>query len=390
MTSDEMYDVVCLIGQARGNKKKEILAKHPELKNMLRTTYDPFRHFGIRPTSSWQSKIGEGLFDSSTASLLAGLSSGQYSGNDAKRRVKQALENLTFKSGQLLLRILNKDLRMGLGSRSINTVFPGLIPSFPIQLAKLYEHKRVKYPVYVSPKLDGLRAIYKDGEFYSRRGHKFSGLDKLATALTSILPYGYQLDGELMVEGKHFNEISGDIRAFRDTDNAVYHVFDRPNSYFSFKHRIDELRDLLNDHTLSIHKEIKLVPHYLINEPDELNEYVQYFYDQGYEGTMVKDPDGLYLDRRTYDWMKIKQTLTFDCPVIGTFQGKGKYVGMVGGLIVSFNGVPVRVGSGLSDAQRRLWTAHEWESAVAEVACQEVTPDGSLRHPRLITLRGDL
>jgi DNA ligase-1 len=66
-------------------------------------------------------------------------------------------------------------------------------------------------------------------------------------------------------------------------------------------------------------------------------------------------------------------------------------MGMAGGVIVDFKGVPVRVGSGLSDSQRAFWYQDPDEiiGRTAEILYQNVTPAGSLRHPRLKGLRGD-
>ena len=112
---------------------------------------------------------------------------------------------------------------------------------------------------------------------------------------------------------------------------------------------------------------------------------------EGYEGAIVKQENGLYLDSRTWDWMKLKNTETADCPVVDVFEGEGKYIGMAGGLVVNFNGKTVRVGSGLNDSQRMYWWDDKDEiiGRTVEVAFQEVTPDGSLRHPRLKGVRGD-
>ena len=86
--------------------------------------------------------------------------------------------------------------------------------------------------------------------------------------------------------------------------------------------------------------------------------------------------------------MKIKAEETLDLYVTGWEPGTGKYEGMIGALIVNHKGVPVNVGSGLSDTLRQEDPA-EIVGRMIEVEYHEVTPDGSLRHPRFKRFRDD-
>ena len=147
----------------------------------------------------------------------------------------------------------------------------------------------------------------------------------------------------------------------------------------------------------------------------------------GREGAMVKNLDGLYDKKKSYGWLKLKNEETEDLPIIGFFNGEAntKYERLMGGVIVDRNGVAVRVGGGWSDLQRaelaELWAhdaailglrpvigfkpgyvlsradleAHPRRDEfklllrLLEVEYHEVTPDGSLRHPRAVRFRDD-
>ena len=93
----------------------------------------------------------------------------------------------------------------------------------------------------------------------------------------------------------------------------------------------------------------------------------------------------LYQNKRTWDWMKIKDELSVDFPIVDLFEGQGKYKGMLGGVIVKNpdTDIHIRVGGGYDDAERK----HIWENQkdflgkTAEVKYQYMTPKGSLRHP---------
>ena len=392
MNSDQMADVISVIRSAQGtNKKKSILSAYPEMTNILRTTYSPFIHFNIAPQQSWITMNGDAVFSDSTVALLRGLAMGELSGRAARAAVKKHLNELTYKSAQLLMRVLGKTLDFGLAIKGINDVFPGCIPVHAIQLAKPFEPRRCQFPCYVSPKLDGLRVTYGDGVFRTRKGHVLVGLTELERQMTDLetrVPGPLFFDGELMVDGEHFNEISGQLRSFNETDKAHYHIFDLHNSSTPQWSRLGAL-DHLHAHVQ--YPNISFVPHTVVTSHDAIMEKYQEYLDRGYEGAIVKSENGLYQDSRTWDWMKLKTTTTEDCPVLGIFEGTGKYSGMVGGLIVRFGDVDVRVGSGLSDLQRASWMVDPDEiiGAIVEVAFQEVTQDGSMRHPRLKCVRGD-
>lgn len=140
------------------------------------------------------------------------------------------------------------------------------------------------------------------------------------------------------------------------------------------------------------------------------------------EGAMIKDPAEGYHKGQSYSWLKLKPEDTLDLFIVGFYNGEPntKYENMMGGAIVDHNGVEVRVGGGWSDEERQaLWVAwcedcvkldidplvgfkgrsvdlkayegvdFRFLRRMIEVKFNEVTPDGSLRHPRKITFRDD-
>ena len=109
----------------------------------------------------------------------------------------------------------------------------------------------------------------------------------------------------------------------------------------------------------------------------------------------------------------------FHAVALDVYEGEGKYEGMAGGVVVDFNGVPVRIGGGFTDQQRaEIWADFKgvsvtysytsWEEELdemitvtekvkpsgqsvigrlIEVKYHEITPDGSMRHPRFARFR---
>jgi len=134
-----------------------------------------------------------------------------------------------------------------------------------------------------------------------------------------------------------------------------------------------------------------MAPSYSVQNLEEIYQYYGYFLDAGLEGGMVKDINGLYRFSRHADWQKLKEINDVDLVCEGLIQGEGKYYGMLGALIFKFKGKRISVGSGISDEERALW----WKDPslvkgkVCEIHYHQITPDGSLRHPRLYCIRED-
>jgi DNA ligase-1 len=380
--SDMAYDAIEEINRASGTQKQVILRNYPGLTPYLYAAYNPFTRYYMTTKVLGQ---GNFQFEDMTWELLDLLSKRALSGNKGQHFLDTAVMGLTPKSAELLKRILKKDLRMGMGAKTINKVFPGLIPTHDVMLAKLFDKRRVKFPCFTSPKIDGVRAIYRKGKFFSRNGHEYTGLSNLVKILQ---PVGDMvIDGELCVRGKSFQEGSGLIRRDEEVPLATFHPFDLPESGATFIERLTNLHDLISlgpEFVVPVHHEVA-------QSHDDIIDFYQVCRNMGFEGAVVKPYDYVYKGTRSYDWMKMKDVLSADLEVVGSFEGEGKYVGMLGGIIVDFRGTEVRVGSGFSDRTREsLWEIREYlPGRIAEVLYMEVTDTGSLRHPRFVTFRPD-
>ena len=99
---------------------------------------------------------------------------------------------------------------------------------------------------------------------------------------------------------------------------------------------------------------------------------------------LARGDEGLVLWNEDYSKAyKVKNTETYDVPVLGCIEGEGKYVGMLGAFVTEMG----NVGTGLSDSQRREFWAKP--PLTIEVECMELTPDGKFRHPRFKRERFD-
>lgn len=310
--------------------------------------------------------------------------------------------------GNLLIAILDKDLSWGLGAGSVNEVVPGFITEFNCMLAAPFNPSAINYPCRVEPKYDGMRVLALVGitgvSFFSRTGKPITSLpDSLAHECQKLarLVLRDQLvvfDGEVM--GNSFKETMERARRKGEVfDTARFHIFDwLPRAEFdkiskaASSRTYSERRAVLEKaHDADSWKHIALPDSYIASSQDEVTHFYNSFRDMGLEGAIVKAIGGHYVGKRSSLWIKMKAEETEDLEIVDFEEGDGKYAGMLGALVVSRNGVLVRVGSGLSDSDRQIiWQNRNlYLHKLAEVQHQEVTSDGSLRHPRFVRLRMD-
>jgi len=117
---------------------------------------------------------------------------------------------------------------------------------------------------------------------------------------------------------------------------------------------------------------------------------------EGEEGIILKDPAGHWEDKRVKHQVKMKAELEADLRVVGFTEGTGKYEGKIGSLMVeSADGkVKTSVGTGLSDEQRSLDFAKEFQSKIVAVKYNALisdkkTGESSLFLPVFVEVRED-
>jgi len=158
----------------------------------------------------------------------------------------------------------------------------------PLLSATLEDPLRLTWPVMLSPKLDGLRCLIKDGVALSRNLKPFR--NKFVQAQLKGLPTG--LDGELIVgepnRGNVLGRTQSGIMSEQGEPEFTYHIFDQFDSpHFGFKERWTSLLDIRHPRT-------SLVPHSVIHNIKEFEAFEQSYVDLGYEGVMIRGIYGHY------------------------------------------------------------------------------------------------
>ena len=338
------------------------------------------------------------------------------------------LASIDRETVEVVSRIVNKDLRCGLGIKTVMEYIPEL-PTHDIQLCDFAvrvvdgvldaENKAIlkKFFRYAkdradaSDKLDGVRdwSIVHDNdktEHLSRNGKPYPNFHRMNADLTAFvqvlaaeneLPYPVILDGEVEYEGTDFQGQMSELRRLKEAnpDGFRFRLFDCPSlSTYSQMDRTDILQELLE--RMTARKElsrITFVGHRLL-EGDLVEDTLAALKDalaRGKEGLVLKALGRQYEFKRSKNWCKVKPFMTGDFKIVSIEEGEGKYVGMLGAFWVEVpGGKNTKVGSGYNDEQRREWFTNDMVGKVIEVEFQRYTNDRALWHPTFKRLREDI
>lgn len=323
--------------------------------------------------------------------------------------VQWYIRNYSEGKPELVKQILTQDLKIGMTAKSINKVFPNLIPEFDVMKAEKYWEKidkleQEKPEIIITQKLDGQRmCVIKNGtklELMSRSGQQITGLVDIEKELLR-LPDGVY-DGELIADFSNQDSLelfSTTVSITRTKsekkENVVFNVFDYVSNVGEFvngsfsescKTRKKNLGEVLDNSF----RFIKYVPILYSGVYD--SKIVDNLLDKAIslkqEGLMINLADAPYSKKRTNDILKVKKMYTMDLFVTGYYEGKGKYKGTLGGVFVDYKGNQVGVGSGFTDEERRfIWESPEKIiGQLVEVQYFEISKDSktgleSLRFP---------
>ena len=269
-------------------------------------------------------------------------------------------------------------------------------------LAHKYDEKRIDWsePVYIQPKLDGVRCLFTKDGAYSRTGKKFMNLAHIELAL---IPFFKQqpdvvLDGELYNHElkDDFEKIISLVRKQKPTADdrldaqhlVQFHVYDYFDGviYDSYKTRMHQL-GVSNIYD----KQIKYVQAYKVNNYDESRIYHKDFLNQGYEGSIIR-LDGLYKHGRSYDLMKFKDFSDAEATIVGYELGKGKRTGTLGKFLMMDDegvqfGCPPGKGYSYKDLANMLLNINDYIGQRATFTYFQRTQAGSYRHPLFKCIR---
>ena len=191
-------------------------------------------------------------------------------------------------------------------------------------LATGYDKTRVKFPCLVQSKLDGVRStvclIGSEVHILSRTGKEYDvpHLRAWAESHKDLLP----LDGEIYNHKElTFQQICSAVKCKSEwTDKLKYVVYDKPVADMSNKNRWAELLTDLED----AGDPIVLCETAVAHSYEEIQRWHDYFVQKGYEGAIIRNMDGKYVEGRSNNLMKLKKFDTTEFEILWVHEAAGQ------------------------------------------------------------------
>lgn len=363
------------------NDKLAILAQNKEnstLKQVCELAYNPKIKYWIKKRPVAITATGISTLNESLDLLLQEISTRKITGNAAITFVVDLLNDLSINDQEVLLRIIERDLKCGIGSKQINKTWKGLIADYPVLLCSKYNEKtakNIRYPQILQCKMDSSRINleFDNGKFISattRNGNVLSitCFDEITVSSNTH----FILDGELMwrqADGKiSERKISNGYitKAVRGTitdeeasglfvslwDYIPYDDFIKEKCIIPYEKRFEKVNEIILDNC----DKLTIVESEIVNSTEEVMLKYNRNLDRGEEGCILKAMDGIWKSARSMAQLKLKAELTADLEIIGFDYGKvgTQFEHILGSVLckTSCGKLQVSVGSGFSVEQR--------------------------------------
>jgi len=226
----------------------------------------------------------------------------------------------------------------------------------PMLAHKFTDHKNKNhFPVYVQPKLNGMRMLF-DGENGWSRGNK-----EVIPEVIQHLKFdtgGRILDGELMLPNNVLlQESMTAIKKFRSdlSPHLLYHVYDIVDNTLSYEERLSVLQQMFDESHI-VPPNVRFVMTAEVKNEAEVFRNHKIFVSHGYEGTMIRNPNMTYeIGKRSYSLLKLKDFVDAEFKIVGFEQGNGSFEKSIIFICETngskFNVVP----EGSMEYKRELW-----------------------------------
>ena len=385
---------------------------------VLEYTYNPFKQYYT--TSKTCKKNSDKCYydgrDLYPFELLDSLSDRKFTGHEAIALVNGWVANTAY--GELLYRIIDKNLDIRAGDKVINKAVPGLIPTFSVALAQEYKGKcDWNDSWYASRKLDGVRCLaVTDFEgkctLYSRMGKELTTLNKVKEAIEATNIVNTVFDGEIcLVDENGDEDFQGVMKQLRRKDhqieNPVFMIFDmihkpdfdKQKGDLVLSERLRTLRGWFNGRNI-IDNTLRYCQQYEITDDKHFETWSKLSSDNKWEGFMVRKDVG-YEGKRSKNLQKVKKFFDAEYKVVDfdvdnhevVRDGKSETLKMLSQVWIEHKGYRVKVGSGWTQEQRLQYMDGSIIGKIITVQYFEETYNDkggiSLRFPTVKIVHGD-
>jgi DNA ligase-1 len=387
--------------------------------NVLEATYNPYKQYHVtsktcKKNNDLLDKTTFDFMDGDIFKLLNSLTRREFTGHKAIGIINGFVDY----NGQIIYKIIDKDLDIRVGAKIINKAVPGLIPTFNVALAQSYEGKcDWNDRWWVSRKLDGVRCLAitdEEGQckLYSRMGKEFTTLDKVKDAIEATGIINSVFDGEIcLVDEKGNEDFQGIMKQLRRKDhqieNPAYMIFDmlhKPNfdkgkSTDILSDRLCKLRGWLQGRFIN-NNILRYTEQFQITDNDHFNYWSEMSNQEGWEGVMLRK-DVTYEGKRTKNLLKVKKFHDAEYTVVDfdiddhevVRDGKSVTLQLLAQVYIEHKGHRVKVGSGFTQEQRLQYMDGSIVGKIITVQYFEETKNDkggiSLRFPTMKHVHGD-
>jgi len=429
---------------AGSNAKMETLRKYVDndtLRHVLYNAKSKRIKFYLKQIPEYTSN-GENMPLEWALEKLMDISSREVTGHDAVKYLEDILSSVGADDAYVIERIIDKDLKFGLGTTYINKVFKDLIEDTPYMGAKSFDEKLArkifeKGGIAVSQvKMDGryCNAIIRSGEveLESRQGETtFVGDAKFIRELSVM--QDCVLNGELTIDGLDRYTANGIVASIVDIEGKRAERSEKENekkiANFEEKHgsyeeslskirytvwdmiTVDEYfekvstreyaeRAAILSSTLGKFSmtRVVIVEGAVVKSYDEAMTHFQQILARGEEGTILKALNGTWKDGKPNWQVKMKLEMHIDLRIIGFQFGekgsKNEHVYSTINLESSCGKLKTNP-AGMTEAMMADITERHEElmGTIVEIRCcglsQNSSGEWSTLHPSVVELRDD-
>ncbi len=191
----------------------------------------------------------------------------------------------------------------------------------------------IKFPCLIQPKINGVRATISlddlgNVQILSKEGlrYEISHIEDIFNLNRDIFYYKdkdgneaqYVFDGELYIEGEKLQVISSAVKKFNiHTPRVIFIAFDLAIPDMTNIARIIKLKELLEFSTYTLSCPIQYITTHKVGNDGFVQKYTDEYIKQGYEGSIMRNPNGLYaFGKRPMDMVKLKRVIDEEFTIV--------------------------------------------------------------------------
>lgn len=425
------------------NYKLKVLQKYqnPLLKLILKMCYDRVSFvYGVSLNSVKNFEFQGNTLDRDLYGALDDLellASRALTGHAALKHIVTVLDSLPDFEASIIERIIDRDMRINMGTTQINKVFPGLIQKPVYMRCSTYNEKtakKIKYPAICQVKADGtyreftvssgvVQSLSRSGESYEYpvlfeqmkdlKDGVYVGelvvkasqwlLDSLeADDKVTELKEKFLTNPNLILPRELGNGLINSLTP--PHNNIILELWDyiTPEEYSNARSKLKNkvrYKDRFAE-VLGISKDnIQPIEFKMVENIQEALKYTSEIMQAGFEGTILKNADAVFRDGTSLDQLKLKLEIEADVRITGFTPGTGKNSEYFGAITFENDEGTIKGQVGVSSMTEKLrdWFHTNRDSMIGkimEVQFNDLTrARGSdtyaFSHPRFIELRDD-